>query len=57
MITIAALSGVKDRIKSIHHMAKLLFDTTNDAKFNEKYKEKLIKMGYRGKLGGSDDEE
>jgi len=57
MITIAALSGVKDRIKSIHHMAKLLFDTTNDAKFNEKYQEKLIKMGYRGKLGGSDDEE
>jgi hypothetical protein len=57
MITIAALSGVKDRIKSIHHMAKLLFDTTDDAKFNEKYQEKLIKMGYRGTLGGSDDEE
>lgn len=57
MITIAALSGVKDRIKSIHHMAKLLFDTTDDAKFNEKYQEKLIKMGYRGKLGGADDDE
>jgi hypothetical protein len=57
MITIAALSGVKDRIKSIHHLGKLLFKTTSDAKFNEKLQEKLIKMGYRGKLGGDDDEE
>ena len=57
MITIAALSGVKDRVKSIHHLGKLLFKSTDDAKFNEKYQEKLIKLGYRGKLGGSDDEE
>lgn len=57
MITIAALSGVKDRVKSIHHLGKLLFKSTDDAKFNEKLQEKLIKMGYRGKLGGDDDEE
>jgi len=57
MITIAVLSGVKNRIKSIHHLGKLLFKSTDDAKFIEKYQEKLIKMGYRGTLGGSDDEE
>ena len=57
MVTIAALSGVKDRVKSIHHLGKLLYKSTDDAKFNEKYQEKLIKLGYRGKLGGSDGEE
>lgn len=57
MITIAALSGVKDRVKSIHHLGRLLFESTDDAKFIEKYEEKLIKLGYRGTLGGSDDEE
>jgi len=56
MITIAALSGVKERTKSIHHLCKLLFDTTDDEKFNAKYQEKLIKLGYRGTLGGADDD-
>jgi hypothetical protein len=57
MITIAALSGVKERRKSIIHLCKLLFDNSDDAKFNEKYQEKLIKMGYRGTLGGDNDEQ
>jgi hypothetical protein len=57
MITIAALSGVKDRLSSIYNLGKLLYENSDDAKFNEKYQEKLIKMGYRGKLGGADDEE
>jgi hypothetical protein len=57
IITIAALSGIEDRKASILHVCQLLEKHSNDASFSEKYREKCIKIGYRGKPGGSDDEE
>ena len=57
MISIAAQSGIKDRKDSIGYLSSLLDERTSDEKFSEEYRKRLIKLGYRGTLGGSDDEE
>jgi len=57
MITIAALSGTKDRMESIRKLSALLEKHCDDVKYKAKYLEKRIKLGYRGTLGGADDEE
>lgn len=54
MITIAALSGIKDRKESIHKLYELLERHGDDSTFKEKLQEKLFKLGYRGTLGGAD---
>lgn len=57
MITIAALSGIKDRKESIKMLLELLDRYGSDALFHGKLNEKLLKLGYRGKLGGADDDD
>ncbi|MBT0654777.1 plasmid replication initiation factor [Geobacter luticola] len=57
LISISAQSGIKDRKEAINHLCTLLHDKTDDRKFSEEYRKKSIKLGYRGKLGGSDDDE
>jgi len=54
MITIAALSGIKDRKESIHKLVELLERYGSDTTFHGKLQEKLIRLGYRGTLGGAD---
>jgi hypothetical protein len=54
MISIAALSGIEDRKESIRYLSELLERHCDDGKFKERYREKIIKLGYRGILGGSD---
>lgn len=54
MITIAALSGIKNRKESIRNLYELLEQHGDDNKFKEKLQEKLFKLGYRGTLGGAD---
>jgi hypothetical protein len=54
LISISALSGITDREKSIEHLKKLLTQYSDDITFKKKLDIKLIKQGYRGKLGGSD---
>lgn len=56
MITIAALSGIKDRKESIHNLLALLERHGTEETFSTKLNEKLLKLGYRGKLGGANDE-
>ena len=56
MITIAALSGIKDRKESIGKLIELL-GKYSDTAFREKLEEKLLKLGYRGTLGGADDDD
>jgi len=56
MITIAALSGIKDRKESISKLVELL-GKYSDAAFQEKLGEKLLKLGYRGMLGGANDDD
>lgn len=56
MISIAALSGISDRKESMIHLFNLLEKFCDDDKFKSKYREKLIKLGYRGKLGGESHE-
>jgi hypothetical protein len=53
MITIAALSGLKDRKESICKLFDLL-NRYSDSAFQEKLDEKLLKLGYRGLLGGTE---
>lgn len=57
MISIAAQSGVKDRKEAIRYLGQLLDERSDDDKFREEYRKRLIRLGYRGTLGGSDDEE
>lgn len=57
MISIAAQSGIKDRKEAIRYLGQLLDERTDDDKFREEYRKRLIRLGYRGTLGGSDDEE
>jgi hypothetical protein len=57
MITIAALSGIKDRKESISKLVELLDKYGCDTTFREKLDVKLLKLGYRGKLGGADDDD
>lgn len=57
MITIAALSGIKDRKESIRKLVELLDKHGTDTAFQEKLNEKLLKLGYRGTLGGADDDD
>lgn len=57
MVSIAAQSGIKDRKEAILYLGSLLDKRTNDEKFAEEYHKRLIKLGFRGTLGGSDDEE
>ncbi len=54
MVTIAALSGVKDRKESIHKLVELLERHAGDAAFQSMLQIKLIKLGYRGVLGGEE---
>ena len=54
MITVAALSGIKDRKESIHKLGELLERFGSDATFQGKLQEKLVRLGYRGILGGAD---
>lgn len=55
-ITIAAHNGIKDRQEAINHLCRLLDKRLDDKRFAEEYERKCIKLGYRGTLGGSDDE-
>ncbi|WP_246153136.1 replication initiation factor domain-containing protein [Oryzomonas rubra] len=57
MITIAALSGIKDRKASISKLLELLDKYGSETTFREKLNEKLLKLGYRGTLGGADDDD
>lgn len=57
LITIAAQSGIRDRKEAIEHLSKLLDSRTDDEKFRSEYEKKSIRLGYRGKLGGANDEE
>jgi hypothetical protein len=57
MITIAALSGIKDRKESILNLMELLNRHGTDQTFQAKLDEKLLKLGYRGTLGGADDDD
>lgn len=57
MITIAALSGIKDRKESILNLYELLERHGDDRTFTDKLQEKLFKLGYRGTLGGADDDD
>jgi hypothetical protein len=57
MITIAALSGIKDRKESILKLMELLNRHGTDQTFQAKLDEKLLKLGYRGTLGGADDDD
>jgi len=51
-ISIAAQCKLDDRKESMIHLFNLLEKFCDDDKFTSKYREKLIKLGYRGKLGG-----
>jgi hypothetical protein len=57
LISIAAQSGIKDRKEAIEHLCRLLYKGTNDDKFTHEYRKRSVKLGYRGKRGGSDHEE
>jgi hypothetical protein len=57
MITIAALSGIKDRKESISKLIELLDKHGSETTFREKLNEKLLKLGYRGTLGGANDDD
>ncbi len=57
MITIAALSGIKDRKESIRNLYELLERHGDDKTFMDKLQEKLFKLGYRGTLGGAEDDD
>jgi hypothetical protein len=57
LISISALSGISNREESIEHLKKLITNYCDDTTFNEKLGVKLIKQGFRGKLGGADNEE
>jgi hypothetical protein len=45
---------IKDRKESIHKLVELLERYGSDATFNGKLQEKLIRLGYRGTLGGEE---
>jgi hypothetical protein len=55
-ISIAAQCNLDDRKESMIHLFNLLEKFCDDDKFKNKYREKLIKLGYRGKLGGENHE-
>lgn len=55
-ISIAAQCGVKDRKEAIALLSRLLMEKSNDVKFASEYQKRIIRLGFRGKLGGSDDE-
>lgn len=56
LVSIAAQSGIKDRKEAIKHLSEILHKSTDDEKFRSEYLKKSIKLGFRGILGGSDDE-
>ena len=56
MINIAAQSGIKDRKESIKRLSELLDQHCSETTFAAKLQEKCIKLGYRGTLGGVDNE-
>lgn len=56
MVNIAAQSGIKDRKESIKRLAELLEQHCSESTFAAKLQEKRIKLGYRGTLGGADNE-
>jgi len=55
-ISISALEQISDREESMTHLIELVDKFCDDEMFNSKYREKLIKLGYRGKLGGESHE-
>lgn len=55
-ISISAHCRLDDRKESMINLFNLLEKFCDDEKFNRKYREKLIKLGYRGKLGGESHE-
>lgn len=57
MVTISALSGIKDRKESIRKLVELLDKHGSDATFREKLNEKLLKLGYLGTLGGANNDD
>jgi hypothetical protein len=56
MISIAAQSGIRDRKEAISSLSEMLEQNTEDGKFNEEYRKRIIRLGYRGTLGGEDDD-
>lgn len=57
LVSIAAQKGIKDRAKAILHLEELIYARMDDEKFRSEYKKKSIKLGYLGKIGGTDDDE
>ncbi len=57
LVSISAQCGIKDRKEAILHLSQLLYTGISDEKFSDDYRKRSIKLGYRGKLGGSDDED
>lgn len=57
LVSIAAQKGIKDRTKAIYQLSVMLYDKTDDEKFISEYKKKSIKLGFRGKIGGTDNDE
>jgi hypothetical protein len=56
MTSIAAQSGISDRKEAIANLNELLELNTEDGKFSEEYRKRIIRFGYRGTLGGEDDD-
>jgi hypothetical protein len=56
LVSIAAQKGIKDRQKAISHLCKLINVRMDDEKFKSEYKIKSIKLGYRGRFGGTDND-
>lgn len=55
-ISIAAQKGIIDRKEAIAHLSDLLIKKSDDEKFASEYQKRVIRLGFRGMLGGSDDE-
>jgi len=56
LVSIAVQKEFKDRYKAISQLSEMLYDRTDDEMFTKEYKRKAIKLGYRGKLGGCDED-
>lgn len=56
VITIAARKGIKDSKEAIEFVSQLLHMKLDEEKFKTEFMKKTIRLGYRGKLGGVDNE-
>ncbi len=56
LYTVAAIRGIDDRQKAIVDLFQMIFEKSSDEKFVSEYQKRIIRFGYRGKLGGDDNE-